>query len=144
MKQEPNKGKIAEEYFSTNIFCNECWCAIDCSVEWYNHYWTQTRLLSISYVTLQHISAGFLLPGWPEYFSIFNLYLMHPASTVRQATSAVFKYLGKGKMRNGNAKFLKMADFILKVVKSMLSEISIVKLYHHISIEQTTICNIYL
>mgnify|MGYP001794352601 CR=1 FL=1 len=43
----------------------------------------------------KHIPPGFLLPNWPLYFSTFNLYLMHPASTVRQATSAVFKYLGK-------------------------------------------------
>jgi hypothetical protein len=32
---------------------------------------------------------------WPLYFSTFNLYLMHPASTVRQASSVVFKYLGR-------------------------------------------------
>ncbi|XP_072051956.1 uncharacterized protein [Amphiura filiformis] len=50
-------------------------------------------LLGVCVYLIKHISPGFLLPNWPEYFSIFNLYLMHPASTVRQATSAVFKYL---------------------------------------------------
>jgi len=43
----------------------------------------------------QHIPPGYLLPKWPLYFSTFNLYLMHPASTVRQVTSVAFKYLGK-------------------------------------------------
>ena len=43
----------------------------------------------------QHIPPGYLLPKWPLYFSTLNLYLMHPASTVRQATSVAFKYLGK-------------------------------------------------
>ena len=43
----------------------------------------------------QHIPPEYLLPKWPLYFSTLNLYLMHPASTVRQATSVAFKYLGK-------------------------------------------------
>ncbi|XP_052231830.1 uncharacterized protein LOC127845146 isoform X2 [Dreissena polymorpha] len=34
-----------------------------------------------------------LLSRWPEYISTFLLYLSHPASTVRQAASSVFKYL---------------------------------------------------
>ncbi len=42
---------------------------------------------------MQHIPPGFLLPHWPLYFTTFDLYLMHPASTVRQATSVVFKYI---------------------------------------------------
>jgi len=52
-------------------------------------------LICIEYFHLQHIPPGFLLPKWPLYFSTLNLYLMHPASTVRQATSVAFKYLGK-------------------------------------------------
>ncbi|XP_070575993.1 uncharacterized protein [Ptychodera flava] len=50
-------------------------------------------LLGVCIFLVKHISPGYLLPHWPLYFSTFNLYLMHPASTVRQATSAVFKYL---------------------------------------------------
>ncbi|XP_021365887.1 uncharacterized protein LOC110458492 isoform X2 [Mizuhopecten yessoensis] len=34
-----------------------------------------------------------LLPRWPQYLSTFLLYLSHPASTVRQAASNIFKYL---------------------------------------------------
>lgn len=43
----------------------------------------------------QRIPVGYLLPEWPRYLSTFLLYLMHPASTVRQTTSSVFKYLGR-------------------------------------------------
>ncbi|XP_048576620.1 uncharacterized protein LOC5501449 isoform X2 [Nematostella vectensis] len=50
-------------------------------------------LLGVCVFLIKHIPPGFLLPNWPRYFSTFNLYLMHPASTVRQATSAVFKIL---------------------------------------------------
>ncbi|KAL3860307.1 hypothetical protein ACJMK2_010446 [Sinanodonta woodiana] len=34
-----------------------------------------------------------LLPNWPEYMSTFILYLSHPASTVRQAASSVFRQI---------------------------------------------------
>ncbi|XP_031558056.1 uncharacterized protein LOC116294568 isoform X2 [Actinia tenebrosa] len=50
-------------------------------------------LLGVCVFLIKHIPPGYLLPTWPLYFSTFNLYLMHPASTVRQATSAVFKFL---------------------------------------------------
>ncbi|XP_077982549.1 uncharacterized protein LOC144437480 [Glandiceps talaboti] len=50
-------------------------------------------LLGVCTFLVKHINPGYLLPHWPLYFSTFNLYLMHPASTVRQATSGVFKYL---------------------------------------------------
>ncbi|XP_071958433.1 uncharacterized protein [Antedon mediterranea] len=50
-------------------------------------------LLGVCINLIKHMPPGHLLPSWPLYFSTFNLYLMHPASTVRQATSAVFKYL---------------------------------------------------
>ncbi|XP_033117348.1 uncharacterized protein LOC117117218 isoform X2 [Anneissia japonica] len=50
-------------------------------------------LLGVCIYLIKHIPPGYLLPSWPLYFSTFNLYLMHPASTVRQAASAVFKYL---------------------------------------------------
>ncbi|XP_035680046.1 uncharacterized protein LOC118418298 isoform X2 [Branchiostoma floridae] len=50
-------------------------------------------LLGVCVFLVKHIPPGFMLPSWPYYFSTFNLYLMHPASTVRQATSQVFKYL---------------------------------------------------
>lgn len=52
-------------------------------------------LLGVCIFLIKHIPPGFLLPKWPLYFSTLNLYLMHPASTVRQATSVAFKYLGK-------------------------------------------------
>ncbi len=42
----------------------------------------------------QHIPPGFLLPHWPLYFETFSTYLAHPASTVRLASSEVFRYLG--------------------------------------------------
>ncbi|CAH3196446.1 unnamed protein product [Porites evermanni] len=50
-------------------------------------------LLAICIFLIKHIPPGYLLPKWPLYFSTFNLYLMHPASTVRQVTSVAFKYL---------------------------------------------------
>ncbi|XP_013392533.1 uncharacterized protein LOC106160455 [Lingula anatina] len=50
-------------------------------------------LLGVCVFLVKHIPPGFLLPNWPLYFSTFSLYLMHPASTVRQATSTIFKYL---------------------------------------------------
>lgn len=51
-------------------------------------------LLGVCLFIIKNIPPGFLLPEWPRYFSIFELYLTHPASTVRQATSAIFKYIG--------------------------------------------------
>ncbi|XP_067055550.1 uncharacterized protein [Acropora muricata] len=50
-------------------------------------------LLGVCIFLIKHIPCGYLLPKWPLYFSTLNLYLMHPASTVRQATSVAFKYL---------------------------------------------------
>ncbi|XP_022803924.1 uncharacterized protein LOC111341234 isoform X4 [Stylophora pistillata] len=50
-------------------------------------------LLGVCIFLIKHIPPGYLLPKWPLYFSTLNLYLMHPASTVRQATSVAFKYL---------------------------------------------------
>ncbi|KAJ7383195.1 hypothetical protein OS493_030353 [Desmophyllum pertusum] len=50
-------------------------------------------LLGVCLFLIKHIPPGYLLPKWPLYFSTLNLYLMHPASTVRQATSTAFKYL---------------------------------------------------
>nr|XP_006825186.1 PREDICTED: uncharacterized protein LOC102802136 [Saccoglossus kowalevskii] len=50
-------------------------------------------LLGVCIFLVKQISPGYLLPQWPLYFSTFSLYLSHPASTVRQATSAVFKYI---------------------------------------------------
>ncbi|XP_041455254.1 uncharacterized protein LOC121408020 isoform X2 [Lytechinus variegatus] len=50
-------------------------------------------LLGVCLYLVKHIPPGFLLPKWPFYFSVFSLYLMHPASTVRQATSELFRYL---------------------------------------------------
>ncbi|XP_064639855.1 uncharacterized protein LOC135495320 [Lineus longissimus] len=50
-------------------------------------------LLGICLFLVKHIPATQLLPNWDQYFSTFSLYLMHPASTVRQATSNVFKFL---------------------------------------------------
>jgi hypothetical protein len=43
---------------------------------------------------VQHLKPGFLLAEWPLYHFTLERYLAHPASTVRQATSAVFKYIG--------------------------------------------------
>ena len=50
--------------------------------------------IQIFWYILQVIPLSYLLPGWPEYISTFLFYLSHPASTVRQAASSVFKYLG--------------------------------------------------
>ena len=59
------------------------------------HKLKQPALVDLLLSLPQHIPPGYLLPKWPLYFSTFNLYLMHPASTVRQVTSVAFKYLGK-------------------------------------------------
>jgi len=50
-------------------------------------------LLGVCVFIIKHIQPGFLLPNWPLYFSTFARYLAHPASTVRQAASTVFKYV---------------------------------------------------
>lgn len=50
-------------------------------------------LLEVSVFLIKRIPVNLLMERWPLYFSTFNLYLMHPASTVRQASSMVFKYL---------------------------------------------------
>ena len=50
-------------------------------------------LLEVSVFLIKRIPVNLLMERWPLYFSTFNLYLMHPASTVRQASSVVFKYL---------------------------------------------------
>ena len=44
---------------------------------------------------MQHLKPGFLLADWPRYHTTLEMYLSHPASTVRQAASSVFKYMGK-------------------------------------------------
>ena len=51
-------------------------------------------LLGVCLFIIKHVPVGFLLPDWPIYFSTFDMYLSHPASTVRQATSNLFKFLG--------------------------------------------------
>jgi hypothetical protein len=45
--------------------------------------------------SFQILPLNILLPKWSEYVSTFLLYLSHQASTVRQAASNIFKYLGK-------------------------------------------------
>ncbi|KAL4234093.1 hypothetical protein ACF0H5_005746 [Mactra antiquata] len=49
--------------------------------------------LGVCIFLVKVIPLNYLLPGWPEYISTFIHYLSHPASTVRQAASSVFKYL---------------------------------------------------
>ncbi|XP_022109173.1 uncharacterized protein LOC110989242 [Acanthaster planci] len=46
-----------------------------------------------TYSFCEHVQSEVLLPNWPRYFWTFSLYLMHPASTVRQAASIIFKYI---------------------------------------------------
>ena len=43
-------------------------------------------LLGVCDFIIKHIPPGFLLPNWPLYFSTFEMYLSHPASTVRSAS----------------------------------------------------------
>ena len=43
---------------------------------------------------LQHVPPESLLPDWSLCMNILSLYLMHPASTVRQAASKVIKFIG--------------------------------------------------
>ncbi|XP_038070468.1 uncharacterized protein LOC119739556 isoform X2 [Patiria miniata] len=50
-------------------------------------------LLSVCLYLIKHVQSGVLLLNWPKYFSTFSLNLMHPASTVRQAASVIFKYI---------------------------------------------------
>ena len=45
--------------------------------------------IMLAYVKVTHPSI--LLPNWPMHFSIIAPYLSHPASTVRQAASLIFK-----------------------------------------------------
>lgn len=57
------------------------------------HAYEAEGLLRVCIFIIKHVPPGFLLPNWPLYFSTFEMYLTHPASTVRQATSEVFRYL---------------------------------------------------
>ena len=50
-------------------------------------------LLGVCHFIIKHVPPGFLLPKWPLFFSTFSAYLAHSASTVRQATSTVFKFV---------------------------------------------------
>eukprot|EP00048_Salpingoeca_helianthica_P024157 m.30156 g.30156 ORF g.30156 m.30156 type:complete len:1409 (+) comp9221_c0_seq2:59-4285(+) len=50
-------------------------------------------LLGVLEFIIKHLKPGFLLTEWPLYHFTLERYLAHPASTVRQATSAVFKYI---------------------------------------------------
>eukprot|EP01135_Chromosphaera_perkinsii_P001247 Nk52_evm20s163 gene=Nk52_evmTU20s163 len=50
-------------------------------------------LLAVCTFIIRRLPAAFIMPCWPFYFSAFELYLSHPASTVRQVTSNVFKQL---------------------------------------------------
>ncbi|XP_071824496.1 uncharacterized protein [Apostichopus japonicus] len=50
-------------------------------------------LISVCIGLIKQIPASFLLQKWTFYFSVYNICLMHPASTVRQATSTLLKYL---------------------------------------------------
>jgi hypothetical protein len=50
-------------------------------------------LLAASVTIIKQLPPGFLLPQWPLYFRTFKFYLGHPASTVRQAASGVFKHI---------------------------------------------------
>ncbi|XP_074644937.1 uncharacterized protein LOC141901529 [Tubulanus polymorphus] len=54
---------------------------------------TAEGILGVCLFLVKHIPPSFLLQKRNEYFDTFNVYLMHPASTVRQATSTIFKYL---------------------------------------------------
>lgn len=47
-----------------------------------------------AYCFCQHFPPQDLLSNWNQYFTAFNLYMMHPASTVRQTTSVIFKFIG--------------------------------------------------
>lgn len=91
-------------------------------------------LLGVCIFLIKHIPPGYLLPKWPLYFSTLNLYLMHPASTVRQATSVAFKYLVA--KDSSNPVFLKLvlhglaADW--KVDKDLLMA-NLASLHLHVS-----------
>lgn len=50
-------------------------------------------LLGVCQFIIRNISPGVLLPKWPLFFVTFSEYLAHPASTVRQAASTVFKFV---------------------------------------------------
>jgi hypothetical protein len=50
-------------------------------------------LLGVAITIIKQLPPGFLLPQWPLYFRTFKSYLGHPASTVRQAASLVFKHI---------------------------------------------------
>ncbi|CAH1780021.1 unnamed protein product [Owenia fusiformis] len=57
--------------------------------------YTAEGLLGVCVFLVKHIPPEQLMnkENWERYFSTFNLYLMHPASTVRQATSTIFKFI---------------------------------------------------
>ncbi|XP_033755858.1 uncharacterized protein LOC117338609 [Pecten maximus] len=50
-------------------------------------------ILDVCLFLVKVLPLPHLLPRWPRYLSTFLLYLSHPASTVRQAASNIFKYL---------------------------------------------------
>ncbi|XP_069112054.1 uncharacterized protein [Argopecten irradians] len=50
-------------------------------------------ILDVCLILVKVLPLPRLLPRWPQYLSTFLLYLSHPASTVRQAASNIFKYL---------------------------------------------------
>ncbi|XP_062613685.1 uncharacterized protein LOC134275417 [Saccostrea cucullata] len=50
-------------------------------------------LLNVCLSIIKVLPLQMMLSNWPTYINAFLLYLSHPASTVRQAASSLFKYL---------------------------------------------------
>ncbi|XP_055997933.1 uncharacterized protein LOC125653195 isoform X2 [Ostrea edulis] len=50
-------------------------------------------LLNVCLSIIKVLPLQMMLSNWPTYTNSFLLYLSHPASTVRQAASSIFKYL---------------------------------------------------
>nr|XP_022344408.1 uncharacterized protein LOC111137294 isoform X2 [Crassostrea virginica] len=50
-------------------------------------------LLNVCLSIIKVLPLPMMLSNWPKYINSFLLYLSHPASTVRQAASSIFRYL---------------------------------------------------
>ena len=48
-------------------------------------------LLGLCVPLIKQVPSSYLLSHWATYFPAFNMYLAHPASTVRQMTSTIFR-----------------------------------------------------
>jgi len=77
-------------YLATKSFCRKQ----ECTSEWrFAEASSVDGYIKAAEFLVKHVPVDYILHNWNLCFATFSHYLMHPASTVRQAASSVLKYL---------------------------------------------------